>query len=536
MERGGSWNHLSEIFARTSAALNQAVSKSGVGIYFKLEARKSSFIKEFRAGITTFVTMAYIISVNASILTDSGGPCTEHDCTPVQNTTEPACKFGMNPGYQSCLTRTKNDLTVATSLASMIACFAMGSLANLPLALAPGMGANAFFAYNMVGFHGSGTLSYGTGLAVVMLEGCLFLLLSATGLRSKLARLIPRSVRLASAVGIGLFLAFTGLQVHQGMGLVGPSKSTLVTLMACLKTDSATGECLGGTLQSPTFWLSAVGFLITATCLSREVNGSMIYGIALVTVVSWIRGTSVTIFPDTPLGNLNYKYFKKVVSFHSIESTAGKISFSDFKSGSVWIYVITILYIDIVDTTSSMHSMAELAGFTDEKGGFDGEYRAFLVDGGSTIIGAALGTTTVTTYVESIAGIREGGRTGLTAITVGFCFFLSLFFTPLLTNVPPWAVGPSLILVGAMMMKVIKEIEWADMKEGVPAFVTIILMPLSFSIANGIIAGIGIYIVVHLTDYTIRTWRWVERMKHAKYESRNQITALASTDVPATPV
>ncbi|KAJ3701696.1 hypothetical protein LUZ61_005401 [Rhynchospora tenuis] len=536
MEREGPRNCFSKILARASTTVNQAVAKSSVGKYFKLEARKSSFTKELRAGIATFFTLAYIISVNASILTDSGGPCTENDCTPAQKTTGPACKFDMNPGYQSCLERTKNDLTVATSLASMIACFAMGSIANLPLALAPGMGANAFFAYNMVGFHGSGAVSYSTGLAVVMLEGCLFLLLSATGLRSKLARLIPRSVRLASAVGIGLFLAFTGLQVHQGMGLVGPSKSTLVTLTACLKTDSATGECLGGTLRSPTFWLGAAGFLITATCLSRQVNGSMMFGIALVTVVSWIRDTSVTIFPNTPLGNSNYKYFKKVVSFHTIKSTAGKITFSHFNSSSVWMYLLTILYVDILDTTGSMHSMAELAGFTNEKGGFEGEYRAFLVDGGSTIIGAALGTTTLTAYIESTAGIREGGRTGLTAITVGFCFFLSLFFTPLLTNVPPWAVGPSLILVGAMMMKLIKEIEWTDMKEGVPAFVTMILMPLSFSIANGIIAGIGVYIAIHMPDYAIRVWRWGVRMKNAKYDSRNQITSLESTDVPATPV
>lgn len=536
MERSGPKNRFSKILARAGTTVNQAVAKSTVGKYFKLEARKSTFTKELRAGIATFVTMAYIISINASILTDSGGPCTEHDCTPVHNVTGPSCKFGMNPGYQSCLARIKNDLTVATSFSAMIACFAMGSIANLPLALAPGMGANSFFAYNMVGFHGSGALSYSTGLAVVMLEGCLFLLLSATGLRSKLARLIPRSVRLASAVGIGLFLAFTGLQFHQGMGLVGPSKSTLVTLTACLKTDSATGECLGGSLQSPTFWLSTVGFLITATCLSRELNGSMIYGIALVTVVSWIRGTSVTIFPNTPLGNSNYEYFKKVVSFHSIKSTAGQISFTGFKSSSAWIYVLTILYIDILDTTGSMYSMAEYAGFTDEKGGFEGEYRAFLVDGGTSIIGAALGTTTLTTYVESTAGIREGGRTGLTAITVGFCFFMSLFFTPLLTNVPPWAVGPSLILVGAMMMKVIKEVEWSDMKEGVPAFVTMILMPLSFSIANGIIAGIGIYIALHLPDYVIRVWRWGARMKNAKYESSNQITDLASTNVPETPV
>jgi adenine/guanine/hypoxanthine permease len=319
--------------------------------------------------------------------------------------------------------------------------------------------------------------------------------------------MIPRNIRLASAVGIGLFLAFTGLQVHQGVGLVGSSPSTLVTLTACSEVDPATGACLGGTMHSPTFWLGAVGFLITATCLSRDVKGSMVYGILFVTVVSWIRGTSVTVFPDTPAGNTALSYFKKVVDFHLIKSTAGQLSFGGFRHGNVWLAMLTLLYVDVLSTTGTMYSMAEYGGFTHEdSAGFEGEYRAFLVDAGSTVLSAGLGSTTVTTYIESTAGIREGGRTGLTAITVAAFFLASLIFGPLLISVPPWAVGPSLVLIGAIMMPVAKDIEWAHMKEAIPAFLTMVLMPLSFSIANGIIAGLGVYITLHWYDWVRHGW------------------------------
>lgn len=529
MKRMTPWHRLSE----AEAALNRAVAASRVGKYFKLDARKSSFTKELRAGAATFLTMAYIISVNAAILTDSGGPCTERDCTAVGNSTAvpgPECMVGSNPGYEQCLARTKSDLIVATAVAAMAGSFAMGALANLPLALAPGMGANAYFAYNMVGFHGSGAIPYRTALAGVMLEGIVFFVVSAVGLRSKLARMIPRNIRLASAVGIGLFLAFTGLQAHQGVGLVGASPSTLVTLTACSETDPATGACLGGTMRSPTFWLGAVGFLLTATCLARNVKGSMIYGIVFVTAVSWIRGTSVTVFPDTPAGNAGFAYFKKLVDFHMIKSTAGQLNFGGFRHGSVWLAVLTLLYVDVLDTTGTMYSMAEYGGFTDGTGGFEGEYRAFLVDAGSTVLSAALGSTTVTTYIESTAGIREGGRTGVTAITVSACFLASLFFSPLLMSVPPWAVGPSMVLVGAMMMRVAKEIEWADMKESIPAFVTMALMPLTFSIANGIIAGLGVYIALHCYDWA---WHGYGKVSKVLDERRNQVAAAAVDAGPA---
>ncbi|KAE8721542.1 Adenine/guanine permease AZG2 [Hibiscus syriacus] len=352
-------------------AVNDTVSKSKVGNFFKLEARKTCFTKELRAGTATFLTMAYIITVNATIIADSGGTCTVADCTaPANQTASYDCMLKPNVGYENCVSRTKNDLIVATVLSAMVGSFAMGVLANLPLGLAPGMGPNAYLAYNLVGFHGSG-----------------------------LAKLIPQPVRLACGAGIGLFIAL-GLQVHQGVGLVGPDPTTLVTVSACAELDPGSGACLGGKMKSPTFWLAMVGFLMTCYGLMKDVRGSMIYGISFVTLISWIRGTSFTVFPDTPLGDTNYNYFKKVVDFHTIQSTAGAISFRHF---------------DVLATTNIIHN--GLGGFLDDKAvlkGFPGS-----------------------DIRRIIGGIREGGRTGLTGVVIGSYFFLSCS-SRVADHVPPW--------------------------------------------------------------------------------------------------
>ncbi|PSS07710.1 Adenine/guanine permease [Actinidia chinensis var. chinensis] len=489
---GNSWKKMEK-------GLNEAVSKSKVGKYFKLEARKSCFTRELRAGTATFLTMAYIITVNATILADSGGPCSISDCTVSANqTTGPDCTVQPNEGYENCLSKVKSDLIVATALSSMIGSFAMGFFANLPLALAPGMGPNAYLAYNLVGFHGSGPISYQTAMAVVLVEGCAFLLIAAFGLRAKLARLIPKPVRLACAAGIGLFIAFVGLQAHQGVGLVGPDSATLVTISACTSIDPVTGECTGGKMRSPTFWLGSVGFLIMSLGLMKEIKGSMIYGILFVTLISWIRGTAVTFFPNTPLGDSNYNYFKKVMDFHKIKSTLGAISFTHFNRSEM-------------------------------KGVIEGEYSAYMIDAGTTVVGAAFGVSPIATYIESSAGIREGGRTGLTAVIVGVYFFLSLFFVPLLSSVPPWAIGPSLVMVGVMMMKVVKDIDWNNIREAVPAFVTMLLMPLTYSISNGIIGGIGLYIALGLYDYIVGWFCWLIKMRRVVSKEHNQVSATAGT-------
>ncbi|TYG99714.1 hypothetical protein ES288_A10G217600v1 [Gossypium darwinii] len=522
--------------------LNSALANSRVGKRFKLAERNSTFTTELRAGTATFLTMAYILAVNASILADSGGPCGVSDCLPLcsnpsvllSNCTgstlriiqpDSSCKFDpVNPGYASCLETVRKDLIVATVASSLIGCLIMGTFANLPLALAPGMGANAYFAYTVVGFHGSGNVPYESALAAVFLEGLIFLFISAIGFRAKLAKLVPKPVRISSSAGIGLFLAFIGLQNNQGIGLIGYNPSTLVTLGGCPSSSrvsvapvlaavngtvtlipggTVSGDilCLRDRLENPTLWLGIVGFVIIAYCLVKNIKGAMIYGIVFVTAVSWFRNTRVTAFPNTDAGNSAYKYFKQVVDVHLIETTAGALSFKNLGKGYFWEALVTFLYVDILDTTGTLYSMARFAGSTDQNGDFEGQYFAFMSDATSIVVGSLLGTSPVTAFIESSTGIREGGRTGLTALTVAGYFFLAFFFTPLLASIPAWAVGPPLILVGVLMMRAVVEIEWEDMRQAIPAFVTLIMMPLTYSIAYGLIGGIGTYIVLHAGDW-----------------------------------
>ncbi|XAR71874.1 hypothetical protein NMG60_11018318 [Bertholletia excelsa] len=522
--------------------LNKFMAESRVGRRFKLAERKTTFTTELRAGTATFLTMAYILAVNASILSDSGGTCSVADCIPLCSNTSVAaancsgagltliqpdesCKFDpVNPGYSACVERIRKDLIVATVASSLIGCLIMGTFANLPLALAPGMGTNAYFAYTVVGYHGSGNISYQSALAAVFIEGLIFLFVSAIGLRAKLAKLVPKPVRISSSAGIGLFLAFIGLQSNEGIGLVGFSSSTLVTLGACpssaqaavapvvtadngtvslLPGGSVSGDilCLHGRMESPTFWLGVVGFVIIAYCLVKNVKGAMIYGIVFVTAVSWFRHTSVTAFPDTADGDSAFEYFKKIVDVHIIKDTAGALSFKSIGTGHFWEALVTFLYVDILDTTGTLYSMARFAGFTDSNGDFEGQYFAFMSDASSIVVGSLLGTSPVTAFIESSTGIREGGRTGLTALTVAAYFLLAFFFTPVLASIPAWAVGPPLILVGVLMMKAVVEVEWGDMRQAIPAFLTLILMPMTYSIAYGLIGGIGTYVVLHLWDW-----------------------------------
>ena len=233
----------------------------------------------------------------------------------------------------------------------------------------------------------------------------------------------------------------------------------------------------------------------------KNIKGAMIYGIVFVTVVSWFRNTLVTAFPDTVSGNSAYRYFKKIVDVHVIGSTAGALNFSGMGKANFWEALFTFLYVDILDTTGTLYSMARFAGFTDDNGDFEGQYFAFMSDASSIVVGSLLGTSPVCTYIESSTGIREGGRTGLTALTVAGYFFMALFFTPLLASIPAWAVGPPLILIGVLMMRCVVEIEWDNMKQAIPAFMTMLLMPLTYSIAYGLIGGIGTYIVLEMWDW-----------------------------------
>lgn len=528
--------------------INQKMENSAVGRRFKMAKRGTTFTQELRAGTATFLTMAYVLAANASILADSGGTCSVSHCTSVCNAGAsippekcsgvseaghalhmvapgPQCKFfPVNPGYEACLQQTRQDLVVATAAASLIGSAIMGFWANLPLALAPGMGMNAYFAYTLVGYHGSGSLPYRAALAAVFMEGALFFLIAAVGLRARLAKLIPAPLRLATTAGIGLFLAFIGLQSDEGLGLLGFNPSTLISLAACPESSraqlapvsvlpngtltvlpgamaSSATVCLNHRMQSPTFWLGAVGFLMIAFSLKKKVSGGIIYGILVVTLLSWIRSTPFTYFPHTPEGTAAFNYMSKIVEFHPIHKTAGALRFGYAATSQFWTALATFLYIDLLDTTGGLYALAKLAGSVDENGDFEGQYFAFMSDAAGIMVGATLGSSSVTVYGESSTGIREGGRTGLTALTVSFYFFLALFFTPLLASIPPWAIGPPLVVVGVLLMRPVMEINWDDMGDAIPAFLTIILMPLTYSIAYGLLAGLGVYIILHVWDW-----------------------------------
>ncbi|KAG0316692.1 hypothetical protein BGZ97_006474 [Linnemannia gamsii] len=472
--------------------LNHNVATSGIGKYFRLEgsgARReragSKFTTEIRAGLTTFVAMAYIISVNSLIVTDSGGTCV------CKSETDPTCLTDKD--YADCLAILKLDMVTATAAIACFSTLLMGLFANLPIGLAPGMGLNAYFAYTVVGFHGSNKISYETAVAAVFIEGILFILLSLFGVRQWLARLIPQSIKIATGAGIGLYLCFIGLQSSAGIGLIGNDAATLVGLAGCAEKDKD-GICLPGTqMESPTTWIGLFGFVIISVCLLFRVKGAVLIGILVVSIMSWFRNTSFTYFPNTPTGDAKFDFFKKVVTFHPIQTTMAKMDFN-LNNSEVWIALITFLYVDIMDTTGTLYSMAKFGGYMYKNGDFDGSTAAFLCDATSITVGAVFGVPPVTAF---------GGRTGITSITTAFFFFISLFFAPIFASFPPWATGPALMVVGSMMVKSVRSINWDYVGDAIPAFLTIALMPLSYSIAYGLIAGIGSYAAINGIVYLL---------------------------------
>lgn len=519
--------------------LNAKVADSPFGRYFKIKERNTSFVTELRGGTVSFLTCAYILAVNASIIADTGGPCVESDG---------ACPLG--PGSlgdlacQQCVADVKKSLISATAAICVISHFLMAVLANMPLAICPGMGLNAYFAYTVVGFMGTGQVAYKTALAAVFVEGFIFVALALLGVRSKLIELIPRSVMLSTSAGIGLFLAFIGLQSSEGLGVVTYDAATLVTLGGCtnefaqhmytipnsavesnalcelvngtatvnslvLGTPSSNRYCEpAGKMRAATLWLGISGGMLMSILMAKGVKGAIMAGISMVTIISWIptasnKATYLGVHSSIPGGEARLDYFKKVVAAPDTSATAGKLSFVGFGDGDLWIALITFLYVDFLDCTGTMYSMANflslyIPGFIDQKTRkFERQLQAFCVDGITISIGALLGVSPVTVYVESASGIREGARTGVAALTIGFFFFVSLFFTPLLASIPPYATGPALILVGSMMIINIVKIKWDRVQEAVPAFITMVVMPLTYSIAYGVIAGVISYIWIN---------------------------------------
>ncbi|KAH8550347.1 permease family-domain-containing protein [Umbelopsis sp. PMI_123] len=490
-----------------SDTINSRVANSPFGRHFQLEgsgAKKerpnSKFLTELRGGLATFVAMAYIISVNSTIIADSGGPCI---CNPPEGATGNDALCVGNSEYESCKLIVRQDLITATCAIACLASALMGTFANLPMGMAPGMGLNAYFAYTVVGFNGSGKISYQVAIAAVFLEGLIFLFMSVFGIRQYLARLIPVSIKIATGAGIGLYLCFIGLQSSAGIGLITADASTLVTLGGCdSQYKDENGVCLAHHMESGRTWLGIMGIYLMTMMSLFQVKGSILICILIVAIISWPRNTTVTFFPYTPEGQAAFDFFKQVVTFHPIQKTLAVLHF-DLSSSEIWIALITLLYVDIMDTTGTLYSMAKFGGYMDGRGDFEGSSVAFICDSLCVSIGALFGTSPCTTFVESGAGITEGARTGIAGLTVSFGFFISLFFAPIFASFPPWSTGPALVLVGSMMIQNVINVNWGYMGDAVPSFLTMALMPLTYSIADGMIGGLCTYIVINISVWLI---------------------------------
>ncbi|CAB1262453.1 NCS2 family permease [Clostridium sp. MT-14] len=430
--------------------------------FFKLKENNTNAKTEIIAGITTFITMAYIIFVNPSVLRVAG-------MNSAGVVGDAASKFavGSDPIVSAVF--------VATCLAAAIGTFIMGFYANLPFAQAPGMGLNAFFTYTVcltLGF------TWRQALAAVLTSGILFIIITVTSIREKIVDAIPENLKYAMSAGVGLFIALIGLKSG---GIIVSNKSTLVGF---------------GNFADPGTLLTIIGVLVIGVLMARNVKGSILLGIVITTILG-------IPFKITSLANLHV--------FSAPPSLAPTFASFDFaglltKGGttvasailSFVMVVITICLVDLFDTIGTLVGTATKAGMIDENGKVIRMKKALICDAVATTAGSFLGTSTVGTYVESTAGVTEGGRTGLTAVTVGILFILSLFFSGLVGVVPAQATAPALIIVGALMMGVIKNIDFNDFTEALPCFFAISLMAFSYSIANGIAVAMIVYPVVKI--------------------------------------
>ena len=403
---------------------------------FKLSAKGTTVKTEIIAGLTTFVAMAYIIFVNPGILADAGIP--------------------------------KEAAIAATIWSAVIGSTLMGLWANFPVALAPGMGLNAFFAYYVCGVVG---LHWTVALGAVFFSGIVFLILTVTHIRQLLIEAVPMNLKYAIVVGIGMFIAFIGLQ---NAGIVVKNDATLISL---------------GHLASPAPLLASIGLLITAGLMARRVQGSLLIGVLVTTILGMICGAA-----PLPSG------IDSIVSFKlpSLAPTFMQLDIMGALKYGIISIVFTFTIVELFDNMGTLIGLSRKAGLMDDNGHIENIDRALTTDSVGTIISSALGTSTVTSFVESAAGVSQGGRTGLTAVTVAVLFAVSLIFAPLLGLVPSFATAPALLIVGALMMMEVSNIDFQDFTEGFPAFMTIIMMPLTYSIASGFGFGFVSYAAVKL--------------------------------------
>ncbi len=416
----------------------------GQGLLPILRNKNVNFRTEIVAGITTFLTMAYIIAVNPNILSATGMPV--------------------------------GALVTSTCLAAAIACILMGLFANLPFALASGMGLNAFFAFSVV--IGMG-VSWETALTAVFIEGIIFILLSLFKIREAVVNAIPMTMKHAVTAGIGIFIAFIGMV---GAGLVIKDDATLVKM----------GHF------SPAVVIALIGVVIIAVLDKRKVKGAILFGILTSTLLAW----GYALINPEAATNLGIYLPEGLFKFESITPIAGKLDFTQFLTvegaNKLIVVVCTFLFVDFFDTVGTLVGVSSRANMLDENGNVPNAGRALLVDAVSTTLGAVLGVSTVTTYVESSTGVAAGGRTGYTAITTGILFLVAMFFSPIFIAIPSCATAPALIYVGYLMLGAVKDIKFDNITEGVPAFLTITTMALTYSIGDGLTIGILSYVVINL--------------------------------------
>ena len=399
---------------------------------FGFDSTKTTVRTEIVAGITTFLTMSYILAVNPTM-------------------------FGELDGMPI------GSVFTSTALAAIVGCLAMAFVGKLPFGLAPGMGLNAFFVYSVC--MGMG-YSWQFALTAVLIEGVIFIVLTLTNLREAIVNAIPMSLRSAIGAGIGLFIAFIGLK---SAGVVVQDSATLVTL-----GDVTSGSAL----------LAFIGLVITGFMYSRNVPGAILLGII------------VTMIIGIPLGVTE---FKGIVSApESIAPIFCQFEFDQIFSVDMLVVVFTFFFIDMFDTVGTLVGVCTKAKMMDENGNIYRVKQAFMADSIATTLGAVLGTSTTTTYVESAAGVAQGGRSGLTALVVGGCFVIAMFFSPLFLSIPSAATAPALIIVGLLMVEQIKNIDFDDFSESLPAFVCMIMMPLTYSISNGILIGMITYVLMNV--------------------------------------
>ena len=399
---------------------------------FGFDSTKTTIRTEIVAGITTFLTMSYILAVNPTM-------------------------FGELDGMPA------GSVFTSTALAAIVGCVAMAFVGKLPFGLAPGMGLNAFFVYSVC--MGMG-YSWQFALTAVLIEGLIFIVLTLTNLREAIVNAIPMSLRNAIGAGIGLFIAFIGLK---SAGVVVADGATLVAL-----GDVTSGSAL----------LAFIGLVITGFMYSRNVPGAILLGIIITMVIG------------IPLGVTE---FKGIVSApESIAPIFCQFEFDKIFSVDMLVVVFTFFFIDMFDTVGTLVGVCTKAKMMDENGNIYRVKQAFMADSIATTAGALLGTSTTTTYVESAAGVAQGGRSGLTALVVGGCFVIAMFFSPLFLSIPSAATAPALIIVGLLMAEQIKNVDFDDFSESIPAFVCMLMMPLTYSISNGILIGMITYVLMNM--------------------------------------